>query len=200
MVRVSHFISAQRATSNAVATMNKDIDAIVKRDYDPQSKTDETILFEGFRVNTVKQIVYWLLVICTLGFFWLLARWIPSLYVAFNLDRVPLYKATRICAKVSFLLPFKANFKQIAHHFLLRDCTPKSVKLSWKTLILSLREQTRQNILFSDSKHGVGTMTWKNFHIALDIDQLYTHSINQSQNYSEPQMKKNARYTSKRYH
>ena len=83
------------------------IDDFIVRDFDPRSRCspeseDAQIEFEAFRTNAIKQIVYWLLVVCTLGFFWLICLWVPKLYVLLNLDRCKLANANRVCAKVLF--------------------------------------------------------------------------------------------------
>ena len=77
------------------------IEDILRKDFDPQSRVDDEIRFEGFRINIFKRIIYFALILCTLGFVWLLARWIPKLFILLNCSRTSLSKATRICEKVS---------------------------------------------------------------------------------------------------
>ena len=82
-----------------------DLHRLINCEYDPHvsasPQSDESsIEFEGFTIHPVKQICYWVLVFLSFGFLWLLARWIPSLYITLNCTPSRLDVATRICAKV----------------------------------------------------------------------------------------------------
>ena len=78
---------------------------IVDKEYKPfvsDSQIDDTTVeFEGFTIHPLKQKLFWFAVLLSLGFVWLLARWIPKLYVKFNFTPSSLSQANRICGKVS---------------------------------------------------------------------------------------------------
>ena len=79
---------------------------LVDKEYDPHVRatpqTDDAVIeFEGFFLSPIKQKLYWLFIILSFGFLWLLARWIPKLYVKLNCSPSSLSEANRICAKVS---------------------------------------------------------------------------------------------------
>lgn len=89
----------------------KELGRFINTDYDPHvyasPQSDEySIEFEGFKTSIIKQIIYWLLVLVTFGFLWLLARWVPSLYVKMNCTRSSISAANRVCAKVSKNIEF----------------------------------------------------------------------------------------------
>ena len=79
--------------------MEVDFKRVVDKQYQPTEELEEIIRFTGYKTHPAKLILYWTLVICTLGIYWLLGRWFPRLYIKTTCFKSTLTDANRICAK-----------------------------------------------------------------------------------------------------
>jgi len=81
----------------------------------------EKIEFVGYRRSTVRLILFWLIVVVTLGVWWLLCYWLPKWKIWFCFTRAPFHSATHICSEKceSEITPIKHN-DLVGRHFIWR--------------------------------------------------------------------------------
>ena len=87
----------------------EDLKYYVEIDFDPNEDLEEEILFRGYKRDSNRNILYWLVVVCTLGIFWLITYWYPKVKLNFAYKHVSINDADYICGKVCFFSSYSIN-------------------------------------------------------------------------------------------